>query len=64
MFPVSKGNCFSEKKSDFGVIAAIKQQQKLCRILGRANLVATGGMRLRKYDSEYGGGGERRRRTS
>ena len=40
--PLSEANFFVKKK-DFGVTAAIKQQWRLCRILGRADLVVTGG---------------------
>ena len=57
------GANFLAKKPDFGVTAAIKQQRRLCRIWGRAALVAVGRMRLRHYYSDNGGGGERRRRT-
>ena len=55
---------FSEDKTDFGVTVAIKQQQRLYRILGNAALVAAREMRLRSYDADNGGGGERQRRTS
>ena len=42
MFPVGESNCFA-RKTGFGATAAIKQQQRLCRILGGAALVAAGG---------------------
>ena len=63
MFPVSEDNVFS-KKTDFGVTAAITQQQRLCRILVRAALVVEGRMRLRHYGDDNGGGGEWWRRKS
>ena len=49
----------ARKIPDFGVTAAIKQQRRLCQILGRAALVAAGSMQLRRYDDDDGGGGER-----
>ena len=70
MFPVSEDKCFSKKKTDFGVIVAIKQQRRLSRIRGRSDLVASGWVRLWRYDADDtedaddGGCGERQRRTS
>ena len=64
MFLISEAKIFNEKKSDFGVTATIKHQQRLCQILGRADLVAAGGMRIQRYDADYGCGGEWRRGTS
>ena len=64
MFPVSEANFFCEEIPDSRDIAAIKQQQLLCRILGGAALVAAGGMRPRHINANGGGGGDWRRRTS
>ena len=51
MFPISKAKCFSKKKPDFRSIAAIKQQRRLCQILGGAALVAAGRMGLWIYNA-------------
>ena len=42
----------------------IKQQRQLCRNLRRADLVAAGRMRLRRYNADDGDSGEQRRSTS
>ena len=64
MFPGSEANFFSEKKIDSRAIAAIKPQRRLCRILLGEDLVAAGGMELRHYNADGGGGWDRRSRTS
>ena len=63
VFSISEANFFT-KKTGLGVTAAIKQQQRLCRVLGRADLFVEEGVQLLCYDADNGGGGERPRRTS
>ena len=50
---------FARKIQGFRSTAAIKQQRRLCRILVGAAFVVAGGMRLRRYDADDGGDGER-----
>ena len=55
---------FCGKKTFFRATVAVKQQRKLCRILGGAALVAREGMRSRHYDANGGDGGDKRKRRS
>ena len=64
VFPVGEADFIAKKKQVFLSTAAIKQHQRLCRILVGAAFVAAGGMRIRRYDADDGGGGEHWRRTS
>ena len=58
MFPVNEAKFFARKIPGFSSTAAIKKQQRLCRILLGAAFVPEGGKRLRRYNSDYGGSEE------
>ena len=58
MLPVDEAKCFARKIPGFSSASAIKKQQRLCRILLGAAFVPEGGMRLRRYNSDYGGSEE------
>ena len=55
---------FLAKKNRISSLSGHKQQLLLCRVLGSAALVASGGMRPRHYNANGGRGGDRRRSTS
>ena len=64
MYPVGEADVFARKKWGFQSVVAIKQQLRLCQILGGAEFVAAEGVRLQCYNGKGGGSGDWWRRTS
>ena len=64
MSPVGDVVFLAIKIPGFQSTGAVKQQRRSCRILGGADFVAAGGMRLQRYNANVGGGESFRRRTS
>ena len=64
MFPVGEAIFLAIKNTGFLINSGHKIAAAIVSDLGGADFVAVGGMRLRHYDTDNGGVGERWRRTS